>query len=217
MQLRPQPPTFDPFESFAAAAVFDLSHSWFVGMPISPAHPPYTFTLVRHHGDVPRDDGVCTANELVVMCGHTGTHLDALGHASRDGRLAGGLEANLVQRGGKGLKQLGIETVAPIVCRGVLLDVAAAHGVDCLQPAYEVSAADLELAEARSGTRLRRGDAALIRTGWARYWGDTERFAAFRAERVEHWRRDRGRRQTLGVVQAQGTENVGVQELWISS
>src|SRR5581483_893123 len=108
------------------AQVYDLSHSWFAGMPMSPAHPPYSFSLVRRHGDVPRDDGVCTANELIVMCGHSGTHLDALGHASRDGLLAGGLAAAEVQRGGRGLKQLGIGTVGPIVSRGLLLDVAAA-------------------------------------------------------------------------------------------
>lgn len=154
----------------------DLSHAWFPGMPASPNHPPYLFTLARRHGDATRDDGTCTADELIVLSGHTGTHIDALGHASHEGRLHGELDAGTAQAGGRGLRELGIETVPPLVCRGVLLDVAGARGVACLAPGEEVTPADLESAEARAGTRVTAGDAALIRTGWGRHWPDPERF-----------------------------------------
>lgn len=44
---------------------------------------------------------------------HTGTHLDALGHYSRNGRLYGGVEAAAVQTKTGGLTTRGIEEAAP--------------------------------------------------------------------------------------------------------
>ena len=61
--------------------------------PCTRPHPPYIFTLQRRHGDTMRPGGLGSANELIVMCGHTGTHLDALAHFARDGVMCGGLEA----------------------------------------------------------------------------------------------------------------------------
>src|SRR5262249_20875017 len=67
----------------------------------------------------------------------------------------------------------GIETVAPFLCRGVLIDVARALGVDTLEPGQPVTAADLERA---ADVELRPGDAVLVRTGWAPNWDDAELF-----------------------------------------
>jgi kynurenine formamidase len=163
-------------ESVLRGRILDLAHPWQPGMPVSPAHIPYSFTLSRRHGDMPRDDGLCTADEVIVLSGHTGTHLDALGHASKDGKLLGGLNAAEVQTGGRGLTQLGVETIAPIVCRGILLDVAAVHEVSALSPAYEVTVADLEAASELANAWPDKGDAVLIRTGWAEYWSDHGRY-----------------------------------------
>jgi len=58
----------------------------------------------------------------------------------------------------------------------VVLDVAAAKGVECLGPAEEISIADLERALALCGGEIRVGDAVLIRTGWSKYWTDAETF-----------------------------------------
>ncbi len=44
----------------------------------------------------------CTANEMIVFCGHSGTHVDALGHVSHHGKLAGGLDADIIESGGWG-------------------------------------------------------------------------------------------------------------------
>lgn len=162
-------------EAVTSMEVVDLGHDWFVGMPVAPVHAPYVFTLARRHADTPRDDGTGTANEVVLLSGHTGTHIDAFGHAAADDQLHGGLSAGETTTGGA-LKALGVETVAPIVCRGVLLDVAAVHGVECLPSAYEVTVGDLERACARAGTEIAAGDAVLIRTGWATRWPDQARF-----------------------------------------
>jgi kynurenine formamidase len=156
--------------------IIDLGHQMISGMPVAPSHPAYTFTLARRHGDQPRDDGVSTANELLVMTGHTGTHIDAIGHASRHGMMSCGIRANEAQRGGGGVSPLGVEELDPLVCRGVLLDIAGLYRVDVLEPAYEITAADLEEAAARAGLEVREGDAVLIRTGWGSLWHDPDAF-----------------------------------------
>src|SRR3954470_7443136 len=104
--------------------VYDLSQPIAPGMPVLGLHPPYTFTLVRRHGDAVRPGNASSANELLVMCAHTGTHLDALSHYARDGKLYGGADALAAQQGTAGFQTGGIEDTAPIVQRGVLLDVA---------------------------------------------------------------------------------------------
>lgn len=161
--------------ALAGARVLDLAQPMRRGMPQSPNHPPYRMTLERRHGDVVRPDGGSAANEIMVTGCHVGTHVDALAHVSQDGRLHGGVVATDVQ-GSEGFSALGIETMAPFVGRGVLLDIAALHGLPVLPSAYEVTAGDLEAAERRAGVQVGAGDALLIGTGWSRRWADREAF-----------------------------------------
>lgn len=159
------------WEAIANARVIDLAHSWERGMPVSPNHPAFQIAMMRRHGDVVRSDGGSAANEMFVLGGHVGTHIDALGHVSQDGVMFGGVDAQASQSN-HGLTQLGIETVDPIVCRGVLLDIAGLHGVDVLEAGYEVTVEDLEAAEQAAAVTVCAGDAVLIRTGWAAHWRD---------------------------------------------
>jgi kynurenine formamidase len=57
--------------------------------------------------------------------------------------------------------------------RGVLLDVAAAQGVDALPADFEIRPDHLEAAR---HAPVEPGDVVLVRTGWARYWNDARRF-----------------------------------------
>jgi kynurenine formamidase len=159
----------------AGVEIFDLSQPMFVGMPQSSMHPRFHLSLQRRHGDLVRPDGGSGANELIITGGHVGTHIDAFAHISHDGRLHGGVDAAKAQRGGR-ITQHGAETIAPLLCRGVLLDIARAKGVERLIDDYEVTRADLEAALALAGTSLREGDAILIRTGWAQLYGDPVAF-----------------------------------------
>ena len=163
------------WEAVSAAHVVDLAHRWERGMPVSPNHPAFQLAMMRRHGDMVRSDGGSAANEMLVLGGHVGTHLDALGHVSQDGLMYGGTEAAASQSN-HGLTALGIETALPIFCRGVLLDVAEVHGVDVLDTGYEVTAEDLEAAEATAGVEVGEGDAVLIRTGWAIHWDNPDIF-----------------------------------------
>jgi kynurenine formamidase len=70
-----------------------------------------------------------------------------------------------------GFTRLGVENVGALITRGVLIDVAAAKGVEMLPDAYEITPADLQQALARQKLALQPGDAVLIHTGWSRLWG----------------------------------------------
>jgi kynurenine formamidase len=95
---------------------------------------------------------------------HQGTHLDGLVHVVNDGRVFDGREAADV-RTDRGWTFGGVETVPPIVTRGVLIDLVAARGGRPLEDADEVSVTDVDDALARSGATVRTGDAVLLRTG----------------------------------------------------
>jgi len=163
------------WESIANATIIDLAHSLERGMPVSPNHPAFQMAMMRRHGDMVRSDGASAANEMIVLGGHVGTHIDALGHVSQDGLMYGGSDA-MDSQSNHGLTELGIDTVDPILCRGVLLDVARVHGVAVLDAGYEVTDADLESAQDKAEVEVSAGDSVLIRTGWARYWRDTATF-----------------------------------------
>jgi kynurenine formamidase len=69
----------------------------------------------------------------------------------------------------------GAEQIPPIIARGVLLDIAGLHEVECLPPSYGITQEDCERALERQGVALGEGDVALVRTGRMAYWPDGTR------------------------------------------
>jgi kynurenine formamidase len=104
------------------------------------------------------------AAEVIFSPLHTSTHIDAFVHVQRDGRIYGGARDADV-RGDRGFSAHGAETIPPILARGVLLDVAALHGVEALADGYEIGVEDCERALERAGLAIERGDVVLVRTG----------------------------------------------------
>lgn len=149
---------------------FDLGVEFHNGMPHHPMHPPFVYAMPRLHGDVMYGEGTCTANDLVVTGTHVGTHLDGLGHVSRYLKLHAGLDALAMQDKTEGLRAYGMETVQPILRRGILLDVAGAAGKAHLGPGDTIGGRELEAAADRARVQIRTGDAVLIRTGWIHHW-----------------------------------------------
>jgi kynurenine formamidase len=145
--------------------IYDLAQPLEATTPVSPNHPPFRMALLRRHGDSMRADGTSGANELITMGGHTGTHVDALCHVSSNMKLHGGIDAGEASRGGR-FARLGVESVTPIVCRGLLLDVPRALGVETLEAAHRVTASELETCARVEAVDVRAGDAVLVRTGW---------------------------------------------------
>lgn len=116
--------------------------------------------------------------EAVSGALHSGTHLDALGHIGIGEFAYNGSKYSTIVSG-QGLLKLGIENVPPIVTRGVLLDIAALHGMPVLSDGYCVTADDLMGAETKAGIKISSGDAVLIHTGWGRFWEeDPKRYAS---------------------------------------
>lgn len=194
-------PTPQPWELLSTARIFDLAQPLEHGMPVSPNHPGFKIALMRRHGDMVRADGGSASNEMMMMGGHTGTHVDALCHVSHDGKLFGGHDACQAQTGGR-FKVHGVEEIPLTVCRGVMLDIPALHGVDVLAPGTPVTAADFDAACRQQEITVGSGDVVLIRTGWPAHWKDAETFVGHHHgvpgpdESAARWMVERGVRMT---------------------
>jgi kynurenine formamidase len=193
----------DGWRSIASSRIVDLAHPIESGMPVSPNHPGFRIALTRRHGDTMRADGGSAASELMMLGGHTGTHVDALCHVSHNGRLFADVDAAEAQRGGL-FKSHGAETIPIVVSRGVLLDVAALHRVSVLDAGYPITSRDLEDAAARQNVVVEPGDAVLVRSGWSAHWKNPERFLGAKDgapgpdESAARWLVERGVRLTGG-------------------
>ncbi|HWB82659.1 MAG TPA: cyclase family protein [Bryobacteraceae bacterium] len=163
-------------EVLKGAKVYDLAQPYYVGMPHYPSHPPYLFGLVKKHGDFVGPAGHSSAADAISLGSHVGTHIDALCHFSCCGRIFGGEEVAPVQSYGSGVGRLSVDTVAPILRRGVLLDVAGLVGAKALAVDFEVTPEHLEDAAQAAGVEIERGDIVLLRTGWGAFWDDAARF-----------------------------------------
>jgi len=158
------------------ARVYDLAQPYFVGMPHYPTHPPFLFSLSKKHGDYLAPGEVSSAADAFTLGGHVGTHIDALCHFSRGGKLHGGLEAAGLQSYSAGLGRLSIDTVAPILRRGVLLDIAGQLGVEALPVDFTITPRHLDSAALDQRIEIEPGDVVLLRTGWGQYWNDPARY-----------------------------------------
>ncbi|WP_100812296.1 cyclase family protein [Microbacterium sp. BR1] len=168
---------------------FDMAVSYFPTMPSWTAAGDPSFQIWMGHtpnGNLV-DDGSHqgrAVNELVSYSGdsfmmytHTGTHIDTLNHYGYGGVLWNGFTER-EHLGSRGWTVSGPELYPPIVARGVLVDVAATHGVDVLPDSYAIGADDLKDALRRQGSEIRRGDVVMVRTGRMSTWPDPERFMA---------------------------------------
>ncbi|ABL80128.1 MULTISPECIES: cyclase family protein [unclassified Nocardioides] len=162
---------------------YDLSIDYFVGMPSFQAAGDPSYQLFMSHTPagtvVDNMNGVgeagnrhvCYSGDVVFMYTHTGTHIDSLSHFGVDGHIYNGfsVEDNL---GSRGWTKGGAEVIPPIITRGVLIDVAKSHQVDCLPDSYAITVEDCQKVLNDAGITLQPGDVALIRTGRMGFWPD---------------------------------------------
>lgn len=158
------------------ARVYDLAQPYFTGMPHHPAHAPFLYSLAKKHGDLVSPVGTSSASEAIALGAHVGTHIDALCHFSCGGKLHGGTVAEEVQSYAGGFRTLSVDTIAPILRRGVLLDIAAVAGTDALPPDFAITPDHLDTALKAAGVQIHAGDVVLLRTGWDRFFRDPARF-----------------------------------------
>ncbi len=163
-------------ELIGNAKVYDLAQPYFIGMPHHPVHPPFLFSLSKKHGDYVIAGEVSSAAEAVTLGGHVGTHIDALCHFSRAGKLHGGVEAASVQSYATGIGKWSVDTIAPVFRRGVLLDIAGQQGTEALPADFVVTPEHLESTAKAHGVDIQKHDVVLLRTGWGRFWHDPARY-----------------------------------------
>ena len=116
--------------------------------------------------------------ELVTGTLQIGTQLDALNHLQIGDRFYNGWRAaDIVEEWGT--RKLGIETVPPVIARGVVVDVARRRGVPRLEAGDVITVDDVEGALRAQDTAVGPGDVVLFHTGWGALWDeDPGRFAA---------------------------------------
>ena len=112
------------------------------------------------------------SNEEVVVgeIGQVGTQFDGFAHQTIGDRLYNCFAMDEVATR-SGFTKLGVDNVGTLMTRGVLIDVAAAKGVEVLPDGYEITVADLQQALSRQKLTLQAGDAVIVRTGWSALWG----------------------------------------------
>lgn len=116
--------------------------------------------------------------ELVTGTLQIGTHLDGLNHLQIGDRFYNGWRTGEIVEDW-GTNKLGIETVPPIITRGVLADVARYRGVERLGTGEVVGVADLEGALRQAGVAVAPGDVLLLHTGWGALWdADPEQYVS---------------------------------------
>jgi kynurenine formamidase len=167
--------------------VFDLAVDYFVGMPAWTAwgDPPFMswMTATPDGGAIDDVTGmgaegmrhVSRSADAMSMFIHCGTHVDALNHIGIDGVVWNCFD-HRTHLGSQRWAVAGADRLPPVVARGVLVDVAGAHGVDVLEPSHAIDAAEVARVLADQGTRVRPGDVVLVRTGRMNLWPDAERF-----------------------------------------
>jgi kynurenine formamidase len=167
--------------------VFDLSVDYFVGMPSFAMLGDPTFQIWMSHtpsGTVVDDPigvgpeqnrRVSLSGDCIAMYAHTGTHIDSLNHFGWCGEIWNGFTER-EHLGARSWTRCGPEKHPPVIARGVLIDVAAANGVDVLPDSYGIGADDVRMALDRQRTTVRPGDVVMVRTGRMRVWPDREAY-----------------------------------------
>lgn len=154
--------------------VFDLAVRLQNGMARHPHHPPYSFAMAKTHGGHGYRDGVSAAMEMIAMGAHVGTHIDALGHVSKDGMIFGCRDVLMGKDGLGGLDAGSIEEMPPIMGPGYLVNGPELFGRD-LTPADSFGPVELDRWFATHALPV-AGSIVLFRTGWMQYWDDSERY-----------------------------------------
>lgn len=151
-----------------------MSHG--LGIVIEPGMPAfaprYTELQVvqpnQHFGrDTTSDFGydITYNDDILQMWIGTGPQLDGLGHIGDDDIFYNcnkGEDFSFIT----GLTKMGIETVPPLVGRGVLINMAKYHGVSSMLGGEGITREDIKKAIKKQNIELKKGDIILFHTGW---------------------------------------------------
>lgn len=138
---------------------------------VNPVHT-MTATGCDHVQAVHMAGGARYTDDVMFLYLQSGTEWDGLAHVFYDGLLYNGFDATTVDS--NGARKVGIDkTCSSYVSRGVLLDVARFHGVDCLDPAHRIDGDELDEVAAAQNVAIESGDIILVRTGVLAHYART--------------------------------------------
>ncbi|MDA3624009.1 cyclase family protein [Saccharopolyspora sp. WRP15-2] len=165
--------------------VYDLSSGWWRHMPTFDGYP--RFEVVTYNSpqgqrverrfpfseDAANDVGFGYVSELVSGSLHTGTHIDALCHVTcgSEDEWHGSASAT-AELGNYGATRGDASELAPIIGRGVLLDVPGVLGLEVLPPHFAIGEEHLRRAAEAAGITIAASDIVLVRTGQMKFWPD---------------------------------------------
>jgi len=148
---------------------------------------PFTHTML------PTTGGFHMDNYSVSFHGMGQTHLDALCHASYQGKMFNGVAVDTITAEGCPRDSV-LPIKTGILTRGVIIDIARLKGVDYLEPGTPIYPEDLAAWEKQTGVKVSVGDAVFVRSGrWAMRpaKGPGVAFAGLHAS-CARWLHDRG-------------------------
>lgn len=114
--------------------------------------------------------------EIVTGTYQLGTQLDALNHLQIGDRFYNGFQAKeIVEEWGT--NKLGVETIPPIITRGILIDLTESRNGERLQAGEVVTVKMIQDFLEKYRLKVGRGDAILFHTGWGGLWQNPEEFS----------------------------------------
>lgn len=190
-------------DSILGAHIYDLEQPRDPKAPIHPGHMPPGYQYVLHRRHEPGlPERRTSASGVITTSEHAGTHIDAFCHQAEDLKIYGGRDVNPKLQTPFGFTEQGTDSIAPIVTRGVLIDLVS-HTGRAVEAARWIQVGEVRAAAAEQGVEPRPGDVVLIRTGNGALWrqpADYLRGAGFDSG-VSQWLAD-------ASVRAVGADNV---------
>jgi kynurenine formamidase len=168
--------------------IFDLEQPRNLAAPIHPVHVPPGYQYVLHRSHLrPSPELRTGAAGVLTTSDHAGTHIDALCHQALGSILHQELRAAEVETP-FGFERLGAETIAPIVTRGVLIDLVRQRG-GLVEEGRWITLSEVQDAAASQHVQPRADDVVLIRTGAGALWQDPDTYlqASGMAREVSEW------------------------------
>lgn len=156
-----------------AVGLVKTGKTYALGVPTGPDTPAYgarnyqvTVLQLSDGMGTPLGSNKATGNDdLVQAWMGIGSQIDGLGHMGTNHVYYNNtLASDFVTT--TGLLKFGIDTLPPIVTRGVLLDMTRHYGASPVPEGTAFNRKEIEAAARKQGVSLEKGDVVLFHTGW---------------------------------------------------
>ena len=175
-----------PAKVLEAAKLITTGKTYALGVPTGPTTPAYgprnyqvTVVQLSDGMGTPLGSNRATGNDdLVQTWMGIGSQIDGLGHMGKNHVYYNNTRADeFVSTAG--LLKFGMDTLPPIVTRGVLLDMTQHYGVSPVPAATAFNPEEIQAAARSQGVEIEKGDVVLFHTGWQELAAsDPKRFMA---------------------------------------